>query len=107
MKTNHAKQGDWVRVVRTALTPEERAPGIPEETACTPLMLWVKGALLTETAAVGDEVEVETATGRRVRGKLETVAPAWRHDFGAYVPELRAAGQAFALREPERTGSGS
>ncbi len=107
MKTNQAKQGDWVRIERTALAPEERAPGIPEETARTPLTLWVKGALLSETASVGDAVEVKTVTGRRVRGKLESVNPAWRHDFGAFVPELRAAGQAFVSQCADREGTES
>ena len=37
---------------------------------------------------VGDEVEIQTITGRRVRGKLVEANPYYSHSFGNTVPEV-------------------
>ncbi|MCR4399108.1 MAG: 2-amino-4-oxopentanoate thiolase subunit OrtA [Firmicutes bacterium] len=91
-----ARKGDWVQVHSVVLRPGERAPQVPPDTAAVPLEMRVKGFLLRD-AAVGDEVEVRTMTGRIVAGRLVSVNPPYRHDFGEPIPELLAVGR--ELRE--------
>jgi hypothetical protein len=83
-----AKQGDWVRIHSVVLNAGERNPQVPEDTARVPLEMWDKGFLLNSEAAVGDAVEVETIIGRKVKGTLLEIEPAWDHDFGRCVPEI-------------------
>lgn len=73
------------------LTSEERAPQVPEDTKQVPLESWVKG-FLEKDASVGDEVEITTITGRKVNGKLVAIHPAYKHNFGDFVPELLQIG---------------
>lgn len=82
-----AKKGDWVQIHQIVLKPEERAPQVPEDTKQVPLELWVKGYALTE-AKLGEQIEVETTTGRKVTGELVAVNPKYTHSFGEFVPEL-------------------
>ncbi len=82
-----AKKGDWVQIHQIVLKPEERAANIPEDTKKVPLELWVKGFALHD-AKVGDEIQIETFTGRKITGKLLKTNPRYIHDFGEYVPEL-------------------
>lgn len=82
-----AKKGDWVQIHQIVLKPEERAPQVPEDTKKVPLELWVKGIAL-HAAKEGEMIEIETATGRRVKGELTAVNPSYKHDFGEFVPEL-------------------
>jgi hypothetical protein len=82
-----AKKGDWVNVHDIVLTSEQRAPQVPEDTKSVPLELWVKG-IAQSSANLGDLVEIETLTGRKVTGKLVDVFPTYTHSFGDYVPEL-------------------
>lgn len=84
---NAAKKGDWVQIHQIVLKPEERAPQVPEDTKKVPLELWVKGIALQD-AKIGSMIEIETATGRRVKGELTAVNPRYVHDFGDFVPEL-------------------
>ncbi len=35
---------------------------------------------------------IETAAGRKVHGKIESVEPTHEHNFGDYIPELAEAG---------------
>jgi hypothetical protein len=84
------KKGDWVRIHRVVLTPDQRAAKLPEETRQVPLEMWVTGTLREDNAAIGDDVSITTVTGRVVEGRLETVHPAYNHSFGAFVPELQA-----------------
>lgn len=94
-----AKKGDWVQIRQVVLPSEGRAPQVPEDTRATPLLLWVKG-FVQQDATLGDTVEVETATGRRVQGELCAVNPRYVHDFGDFVPEfLRVDLQLKALME--------
>jgi hypothetical protein len=87
-----ARKGDWVQIHRTVLNPEERSGRLPEETKQVPLEMWINGFLADDRAAVGEEVEIETAIYRRERGTLSAVNPGYSHSFGTTVPELLRAG---------------
>ena len=69
----------------------ERAAQVPGDTRQVPLELRVKG-FLAAAAAMGDEAEIETLTGRRLRGRLTTANPVYSHSFGPPVPELSNIG---------------
>lgn len=77
----------WVRIHNVILPPGERAENVPEDTKKVPLEMWDKGFLL-ENADLGEEVRVRTASGRIVSGTLLEADPAFRHDFGDFVPEI-------------------
>lgn len=81
------KKGEWVRIHKVILKPEERAPQVPDDTKQVPLEMWVKG-FLQQDAEFGDEVEIETVTGRRETGELVELNPYYTHSFGVFVPEL-------------------
>ncbi len=83
-----AQQGDWVQIHRTVLEPEERSSKLPAATKNVPLEMWVNGFLLSPSAAVGEEVEIETVIRRKERGTLRAVNPGYSHSFGNTVPEL-------------------
>ena len=83
------KIGEWVRIHKIILTPAERAPQVPDDTKAVPLEMWDKGFLLVDSE-LGDEVEIETVTGRRETGTLIEVNPYYDHDYGKFVPELLA-----------------
>jgi len=85
------KKGTWVEIYRVVLPAGERAPQVPEDTQQLPLEMRVKG-FLVGAAALGNEVEIETSTGRRLRGTLSEINPAYRHTFGAPIPELSTIG---------------
>jgi len=87
-------KGSWVQIEQVVLRPEERAPQVPEATKAVPLMLWVKGTLL-EDATLGETVEIETAIGRRLSGRLVAENPPYIHGFGRPIPELLAVGKEF------------
>jgi len=91
--------GTWVEIHRVVLAPAERAPHLPEDTRRVPLELRVRG-FLAGPASLGDEVEIATAAGRRLRGTLVAANPAYTHGFGAPVPALSPiAGEVRALLE--------
>ena len=50
--------------------------------------MWVKGTLQNETAEIGDEVTIITATGREEVGKLLEANPYYTHSYGKFVPEI-------------------
>jgi hypothetical protein len=81
-------KGTWVQIRSVVLRPEERTGNLPEETKKVPLEMWVKGTLL-EAAELGSVARIRTVTGREVTGTLCAIEPAYRHDYGAYVPEIR------------------
>ena len=81
------KKGTWVSIRKTILEPKERAAGIPEDTAATPLMMWVNGFLQAD-ANIGDEVTVCTRMNRVEEGTLEEINPTTQVDYGNYVPEI-------------------
>jgi hypothetical protein len=83
--------GDWVEVEWVLLTPEERADGLPAETASKPLTVWVKGFARAE-AVLGGELTVETMTRRLVTGRLSDLEPGYFHTFGKPIAELTHVG---------------
>jgi hypothetical protein len=83
------EKGTWVLIHRKILSPEERAPQIPEDTKKVPLEMWIKG-YLAEDGKIGDEVKVKTRTGRIETGTLVEAEPYYKHDYGRFVPELLA-----------------
>jgi hypothetical protein len=91
------RPGDWAEVSLVVLEPAERAPGLPPDTAATPLTARVRGFLEGE-AAVGGPAAVRTPAGRRVEGTLLRVNPAPGHSFGEPVPELLPIGEELRRR---------
>jgi len=87
-----AQKGDWVQVFKVVLNPEERAPGLPPETASVPLTMKVKGFLVDETAEIGQQVSIQTITGRDVQGELIGINPAYEIDYGRPQQELLKIG---------------
>jgi hypothetical protein len=83
--------GSWVEIHAIVLAPDQRAAHMPQDTKRVPLEMRVKGFLAAD-AALGDQVEIVTVTGRRLRGTLAAVNPAYTHGFGAPVAELLAIG---------------
>ncbi|AOT71538.1 2-amino-4-oxopentanoate thiolase subunit OrtA [Geosporobacter ferrireducens] len=92
-----AVKGSWVEIENQVLSVDERAPQVPEDTKETPLMMWTRGFLIEESAAIGEDVSVYTLSGRSVRGKLVEINPRFEHDFGNPVLELLETG--VSLRE--------
>jgi len=86
-RTEMVEKGTWVSIRKTILEPEDRAAGIPEDTATTPLMMWING-FLQEDAKVGEKVTVRTRMNRIEEGTLEEVNPTTQVDYGDYVPEI-------------------
>ena len=84
-----AKKGEWVRIHKVVLKPEERTGKLPEDTQKVPLEMWTKGFLLQD-GEIGDTVEIESVNGRRDSGTLIEVEPYYTHNFGKCVPELLA-----------------
>ena len=89
--------GEWVEVERVLLEPAERSSNLPPETASQPLLTWVKGFAAAD-AALGEEVTVETMTGRRVSGRLSAINPGYFHTFGNPIPELTHVGADLRAR---------
>lgn len=73
--------GTRVEIRARVLEPEERADGLPPDTARLPYELRARG-LLVQPCLVGDQATIRTATGRLLRGSLESVEPADTHTFG-------------------------
>jgi hypothetical protein len=90
-KAARVPAGTWVEIRRIVLAPGERAPQVPEETRRVPLEMRVKGFLVRD-AVLGDETEIKTPAGRRLRGFLDATSPAYTHSFGPPVPELLRIG---------------
>lgn len=80
-------KGTWVSIRKTILEPTERAVGIPEDTACTPLIMWING-FLQQDGEIGQEVMVRTRMNRLEEGTLEEVNPTTKVDYGEYIPEI-------------------
>lgn len=104
----NGRKGDWVRIHSTILAPEDRSQRLPEDTRQVPVEMWVKGLLLAD-AKVGEKVEVETATGRFVSGRLIDTTPFWGHGFGDFVPELELVGRQLkaAMKAVNKSGDES
>jgi hypothetical protein len=97
MEEDSCAAGDWVEIGGVLLEPADRAANLPEDTASQPLRMWVKGFALV-AAAIGDELTVETMTGRQVTGSLVDVDPGYTHTFGKPAPELTSVGRDLRVR---------
>jgi hypothetical protein len=89
--------GDWIEVERMILDPSQRSTNLPPETAAKPLMMWVKGFAQSD-GALGEEMTVETMTGRTVTGTLSAINPGYFHTFGRPIPELVHVGKDLRAR---------
>jgi hypothetical protein len=85
------KAGTWVEIEKIILTPEQRAPTLPEDTKKVPYMLNASGFLIAD-AEVGSPARIRTLIGRELEGTLKTVNPSYAHTFGKVVPELLTIG---------------
>jgi 2-amino-4-ketopentanoate thiolase alpha subunit len=83
--------GTWVEIEKILLTPEQRAPTLPEDTKKVPYVLHASGFLL-EDAELGAPVRIRTLIGRELEGTLKTINPSYDHTFGKVVPELLTIG---------------
>lgn len=82
-----ANKGDWVQICNIILNVGERAPQVPDDTRNVPLKMWTKG-YVTHFAQIGELVEIETVTGRKIKGVLTEINPTFTHSFGKFSPEL-------------------
>ena len=83
--------GTWVEIEQVVLTPEQRAPTLPEDTKRVPYVLRVSGFLI-EPAEIGSPARIRTIIGRELSGVLKVVNPSYSHSFGTVVPELLTIG---------------
>lgn len=86
-----ADKGTWVEIHSIVLKASERAAQVPGDTRKVPLEMRAKG-FLTAPGVIGEEVEIMTAAGRRVRGTLAATNPPYSHGFGPPIPELAPIG---------------
>lgn len=82
----------YVEIRRTLLEAGKRNDNVPEDTKNVPLEMRIRGTLLS-AGNPGEFVRIETETGRIEEGILVAVDPAYDHDFGGYVEELRVVRQ--------------
>ena len=92
--------GDWIEVEFILLEPADRSSNLPPDTAEQPLRVWVKGFAQGE-ADLGDEVTLQTMTGRMVTGRLSDINPGYFHTFGRPIPELVHVGRDLRARLAE------
>ena len=81
------KKGTWVNLHKIILEPENRAAGIPEDTAAVPLIMWVSGFLQGDSN-IGQEATIRTRMNRIETGILEEANPSTKVGYGEYVPEI-------------------
>jgi hypothetical protein len=83
--------GTWVELHRIVLSSDERSPHLPDDTRQLPLEMRVKGFLI-DAAAIGEEAQIKTVTGRHLHGTLAAANPAYTHSFGPPIAELATIG---------------
>lgn len=88
---NQIQPGTWVEIEQVILTPDQRAPALPEDTRQAPYVLRASGFLL-EAAALGQPASIRTIIGRTLSGVLRAANPSYTHSFGETVPELLKIG---------------
>ena len=88
---NQIQPGTWVEIEQVVLTPEQRAPTLPEDTKRVAYVLRVSGFLITP-AEIGGPARIRTIIGRELSGLLRSVNPSYNHSFGNTVPELLTIG---------------
>lgn len=81
-------KGSYVEIEVTILNSDERAPRVPEDTKAVPLKMIVKGTLLNDSN-LGEIVKIVTPTKRIEEGILINKDPAFYHNFGGFVEELK------------------
>ena len=90
-----ATKGTLVLIHQTILSPAERAENIPDCTKAVPYEVWIKGFLLTESASLGETVEIKTFIGRTLEGTLVECNPTYTHGFGSLpLPLIKASFEA-------------
>jgi len=89
--------GAWVEVERVLLEPADRSAALPADTAARPMLVWVAG-FAQGPAELGQDVTVETMTGRAVTGRLSAINPGYHHTFGNPLPELIHVGPDLRAR---------
>jgi hypothetical protein len=94
-------KGTWVEIHRIVLRAGERAPRSPADTQAVPLEMRVKGFLVAP-ATMGEEADVMTRAGRRIRGIITAVNPAYTQSFGPPIAELSSIGDEVRSRLRER-----
>ena len=98
-------KGVWVEIHRTVLAAGERAPQVPADTREVALEMRAKGYLVAP-AALGEEAEILTPAGRKLRGIVRAGNPAYTHGYGAPIAELSGIGrEALALLRERRRES--
>jgi hypothetical protein len=103
--TERIGKGTWVEIHRIVLPAGERAPQVPDDTRQVPLEMRVKGFLVAP-ASPGEETEIVTPVGRKLRGIIKDSNPAYTHGFGAPIAELSGIGREVrALLRGRRQGS--
>jgi 2-amino-4-ketopentanoate thiolase alpha subunit len=70
---------EWV-----VLRPQERAATAPDDTRAVPYLARARG--LAADPVVGQEAEIRTANGRRLRGTVLKIYPGYHHSFGRPLP---------------------
>jgi hypothetical protein len=95
--SERAQKHCWVEIHTILLEPGKRAPQVPEDTQRVPLEMRVKG-YLTAGATLGEDAEILTTTGRRLRGTLVAINPGYSHGFGAPIAELQSVGSEMRQR---------
>ncbi len=84
---NELKAGDYVRIKKVVLEPNDRSKNIPLDTAKLPLIMWVKGFLESDAKA-GDFVQIKTITGRVENGYLLENELVYDVNYGEFLPEI-------------------
>ena len=92
--TKAAPEGAWVEIQQVVLAPEERAEGVPADTAATPLLQWVDG-FHPAPGGVGVEATIRTIIGRAHTGMLSRINPGYSHSFGETVDEILTIGTEY------------
>ena len=88
---NQIPPGTWVEIEQVILTPEQRAPSLPDDTRQVPYVMRVSGFLI-EPAELSQTATIRTIIGRELSGVLVTINPSYSHSFGTVVPELLTIG---------------
>lgn len=81
------QKNSYVEVHNVIFKGGERTAKLPEDTKNVPYEMYQKGFLLDD-AILGDIVEIETITGRKVKGKLVKVNPTFDLGYGNFVPHI-------------------
>lgn len=102
-KIRQARKGDLVQIHNIIFKPGERTAALPEVTKTVPYEGWVKGFLMDDKAALGDNVTIESFIGRKLSGILTEINPIYDHDFGEPQSTLNMVGRNAwkALEEKE------